>query len=49
MDQMITFDCPFCDQPVGLAADSDEARCDECSVILDFAPEPAAPEVAKAA
>ena len=45
---MITFDCPFCDQPVHLEAHADEARCDECSVVLEFSPEPAA-EIARAA
>jgi primosomal protein N' len=46
---MVTFDCPFCDQPVGLEADSGEARCDECSVVLELASEAGPAEVAMAA
>jgi hypothetical protein len=36
---MITFDCPFCDQAVGLEAEAEDARCDECGVVLELAPE----------
>jgi hypothetical protein len=46
---MITFDCPFCDQAVGLEAEAEDARCDECGVVLELAPDAAPGELAVAA
>lgn len=45
---MLTIDCPWCDQPLAVD-DGDTVRCDDCSVELSFAPEPATPVVALAA
>lgn len=46
---MVTIDCPFCDEPLRVDALGDEVRCDDCSIVLEFAPEPGHAIVARAA
>lgn len=47
---MLTMDCPFCDTPVRLPdVPVDSMRCDACSVVVDFAADEPATELAVAA
>jgi hypothetical protein len=47
---MVTVDCPWCDGPVALEAESAVVRCDACRVAVDLAVDPAgAPDLAAAA
>jgi hypothetical protein len=44
---MVTIECPWCSAPVALER-QDAIRCDDCSIQVELAPDPAA-EVALAA
>jgi len=47
---MLTLDCPFCETPVGMPDPSVESiRCDVCSVVVEFAADEPASELAAAA
>ncbi|HKG57505.1 MAG TPA: hypothetical protein VKA85_09670 [Candidatus Limnocylindrales bacterium] len=46
---MITIDCPICDEPLRLEGAEASVRCDGCRVELEFAPDDAAHDVARAA
>lgn len=47
---MLTMDCPLCDASVRLPdAPLDSMRCDACSVVVDFATDEPAAELAAAA
>jgi ribosomal protein S27E len=47
--EMITIECPFCDEPVRMDDHADAVRCESCAVELEFAPDGAAPVIAIAA
>jgi hypothetical protein len=36
---MVTVDCPWCDGPMALEADADDASCDGCSIRVELAPD----------
>jgi hypothetical protein len=46
---MITLDCPWCDGPMALEAESDDVACDGCSVRVELAPDPRPMVTARAA
>jgi hypothetical protein len=47
---MVTFDCPWCTEPVELDTPAlDELTCDACSITVEIAPEPAARRIDRAA
>jgi hypothetical protein len=47
---MVTFDCPWCTEPVGVEASSlDELVCDTCGVTVEIAPDPAQLTIDRAA
>ncbi len=36
---MVTVDCPWCDGPMAIEADADDAACEGCSVRVELAPD----------
>jgi transcription elongation factor Elf1 len=47
---MVTFDCPWCAEPAMTeSADHQVVTCEACGVHADFAPDPAAEPIARAA
>lgn len=47
---MVTFDCPWCTEPVAFHAPSlDELRCDACGIAVEVDPDPAPRQVDRAA
>jgi hypothetical protein len=36
---MVSVDCPWCDGPMALEADADDASCDACSIRVELAPD----------
>lgn len=39
---MVTFDCPWCTEPVGAESTSlDALTCDACGITVEIAPDPA--------
>ncbi len=39
LKDMVTVDCPWCDGPMALEADRDDAACEGCSVRVELAPD----------
>jgi len=47
---MVTFDCPWCTEPVHLDASAlDELACDSCGIAVEIAPDPAPIRIDRAA
>jgi len=47
---MVTFDCPWCDEPAMIeAGDADALTCGACGVPADLAPDPIREPIARAA
>lgn len=47
---MVTFECPWCTEPVSLEASSlEELACDGCGIAVEIAPDPAPRRIDRAA
>ncbi len=46
---MVTFECPWCTEPVDVDAGLDALACEACGIAVDVAPDPAPREVDRAA
>jgi transcription elongation factor Elf1 len=46
---MITFECPWCTEPVSVDADLEVVSCDACGVQAQLAPDPVRDPIAVAA
>ncbi len=46
---MVTFECPWCTEPVDVDAGFDALACDACGISVEVAPDPAPREVDRAA
>ena len=46
---MVTLDCPWCDGPMALETEANDAACEECSVRVELAPDPRPAIAARAA
>jgi hypothetical protein len=47
---MITFDCPWCTEPIGVESSNlDAFSCDGCGITVEIAPDPAPLPIDRAA
>jgi hypothetical protein len=47
---MVTFDCPWCTEPVRLEPSTlDELACETCGIVVEIAPDPVPVRIDRAA